>query len=210
MNKERAIAYLALLLSAVALNQSYQATTNSGTKNENCASKEEASLLSARIGDIKQSYEQLSKSVLSLSFDYYASQNKSAVFSPTDTGFQLLNTAYGNLLVSLKNIEKHGNGYSLIFDIGNPTSISIAGLKGRVKWGPKTDWTKYYSEPAYAEDINKKTQSKDFEVLTDIYPGSWNQETIMVGPATEEQIGGITLSNIQSSSVKMRQVHLPH
>ncbi|MDE2028953.1 MAG: DUF3251 domain-containing protein [Alphaproteobacteria bacterium] len=202
MSKDKIVLYIALLLSFAAFSVSYlrSAAVGGGTN-----LKEEIAELSARLNKVDDQYKALSKAVLSLSFDYYTSRNTTASFSPTDTRFQLLSSPYGNLLVSLTNIKKYGDGYKLIFSFGNPTSLIIEGVKGSVKWGPKIDWTRYYSDKAYKSNIDQNTQSKNFAILQDLYPGSWNQEAVVIGPATEEEIGNIVLSNISADSVKMHR-----
>jgi hypothetical protein len=124
-------------------------------------------------------------------------------FNPTSAGFQFINTSYGNLLVSLKNIERLGNGYKLVFHVGNPTSVTITNLKGKISWRPVVDYQKYFADVQYQKDIDQKKRSKDFTVLSPIRPGVWNVVSIPIGPANEETIGEIELDTLDSSTVSM-------
>lgn len=122
-----------------------------------------------------------------------------AKFSSTDPNFRLLKTDYGLLMIALRGTEKSGDGYKLIFDIGNPSSITLSGLKGTITWRPAI---------GTYEEVQKKRRSKDFEVLSDIYPGAWNRVAISIGPATEETIGTIIMGGLSVNAVKMRTINI--
>lgn len=135
-------------------------------------------------------------------------QHNSAGFEISDNSFRIIKSTYGDLLVSLRSVEKYGNGYKLVFDFGNPMALTLVGLKGKITWKPTVDWQKYFSDKTYQDEIDSKTQSKEFEILSDIYPASWNKSVITIAPANEETIGEITIEELVSKTVKMRNLPL--
>jgi hypothetical protein len=130
-------------------------------------------------------------------------QHSQGTFTTTDSSFQLIETSYGRLLVSLQNSEKQGDGYRLSFHFGNPTTMTITDIKGKIVWKPLIDYKKYYTDAVYREDMNKKTREKEFSLTKDLLPGSWNKTSITIGPATEETIGEIELKELSSGAVKL-------
>jgi len=209
MTKEQFFIGLAVCMSAISLLAGVQ---NNSPLTDTSALKIEVDTLKNKLEAQQQAFTNLQSGYYKLAGQFYYTQSKfsSGTFSSTSTGFQLIGTSYGNLLVSLKNVEKFGDGYRLTFSFGNPTSIGISGLKGKITWQPATDYPKYYSDTNYKQEIDQKTHTKDFQVLSELYPGAWNTVSVTIGPANEENIGEIGVGNLEAATVLARSINLPN
>lgn len=83
-----------------------------------------------------------------------------ASFTATDSSYRIINTGIGNVLVALRNVEKMGDGYKLFFQIGNPNSMTLSGLKGKISWRPTVDYKKYYADSKYSAEIDERLTKK--------------------------------------------------
>jgi len=217
MTKEQFFIGLAVCMSALSL---YVVLENTAPQNVGPISSQPATnLLNSEINGLRATLQTQQQTLtdfqtefnkLHSQFLYSQNQFSVGIFSPTDQGFQLIRSTYGNLLVSLVNTEKLGDGYKLTFNFGNPTSMTISGLKGKISWQPTTDYQKYMDDPNYMKEINQKTNSKEFQILSNLLPGAWNTISITIGPANEQTIGEIDISNLQSDQVRMRPIRLPN
>lgn len=153
--------------------------------------------------------QQVLDKIWSIQSKQVAAEHRLAEFMPTAQGYSRISTDLGDVLVSLKNTEKFGDGYKLTFEIGNPMSLTISGLKGKISWGPSIDAEKYNSDSKYKQEIDKNTKIKDFEVLNQLFPGAWNEVKVAVGPAKEDQIGRILVGSFITDKIYMRKVSSP-
>jgi hypothetical protein len=205
--KEQFFVGLAVCISILSL---YRSTIREVPPQNIDSMKAEIENQKTSIDNLKNQINTLSDDFMKFGYDYYTSNASSASFTPTDSTFFPIRTAYGNLMVSLENTEKLGDGYKLIFSFGNPTSMSISDLKGKITWRPRVDYKKYYGDMNYKNEIDQKTHSKEFSVLSDLYPGAWNENSITIGPATEDEIGEISISDLQAPKVSMRTLPRAH
>lgn len=195
MKKETVLSGLALLVASLALLASLQKTETHRPSDPN-----------ADIVALQKDFDSLKTRVNELWIERLFASHKEASFNTTSQGFSLIETQYGNLMVSLKNTEKYGDGYKLTFEIGNPTSLTISGLSGEIEWQPLIDYKRYYDDENYKKETDEKTKSKKFHILSDLYPGAWNVASITIGPASEETIGNITVRDLSSDTIKMRSI----
>ncbi len=153
-------------------------TTANAENNEHSSSD-----IQAMLNQLKSNFDALDK-------DYGKHRSfDTAFFSSTDTNFHIIRTDYGNMLVSLKNVEKFGDGYRLLLALGNPTSMALNGLNGTIWWGG---------------------EKKDFQILSVLEPGAWNEVPITIGPANEKDIGMVVVGDLKTDTVRMRTVRLPN
>lgn len=196
MKTEKGLSILALIFSIFALVQ---------TQDLKSGSPAPAPDEMSRVNDLDKRIVSIEKDLLELNserFDRLLNENTSAGFQTSSQEFRLLKTDFGNLLVSLQNAEKFGDGYKLTFHVGNPTNMTISGVEGIIQWSPAIVKGMNYEQ--FKEKVESRTSSKSFKVSDDIYAGTWNPVTISVGPANEETIGHIVLKDIKTSSIKMR------
>jgi hypothetical protein len=106
-----------------------------------------------------------------------------AIFTPSNTGFQLINTDSGILLVSLKNIEEYADGYKITFSIGNPSTATYSNASITLTYGPKD---KKYNSIDLAHAAKYET-----DINQDLIPGYWNDVQIVLSNAKKEQLNYI-------------------
>lgn len=114
-------------------------------------------------------------------------------FAPSSAGYRQVATDSGVFLVALDKVTPYANGQKLTFRIGNPQSATFRNPTVAVRWGmpsPAVGGMDGNYAKAYAE-WQASLQSKSERLLTDIRPGVWNTVTIVVAPATSEEIGYI-------------------
>ena len=116
--------------------------------------------------------------------------NHMAIFTPSSQGYTPISTAAGNLAVSLKNIEKYANGYKLHFNLGNPTLATFADVQLKVSYNKPFD----VKENTYYDWLKgfKTVENSQITLL----PGRWNNSTIIISPASEQETGTIILEVI--------------
>ncbi len=119
-----------------------------------------------------------------------------AVFTPSSKGYQPLYTDKGNLIISLDELKKYANGYKATFLIGNPNHVTFDGIKLSVHWG------KYLSEKENFTDWQQNLQSEDINIGKTILPGTWNKVTVIMSPATANNVGTILLS-LESDNIDL-------
>jgi hypothetical protein len=123
----------------------------------------------------------------------------SASFDPAKKEFQPVHSGdYGVFLVSLENIQPYANGYRVTFNLGNPMQVSFNGVEMKLRWGP----TRPENWKEWAE-WSKKLQELTQSVPNTLRPGSWNPVTVVIAPATAEQIGVIEVTEISTKTVAL-------
>ena len=108
------------------------------------------------ISQLRNQQYAVSARVLDLEFK----SPEAADFRTTDTSFHVISGPYTNLLVSLKNVEKFGDGYKLMFDFGNPSGVAIVNMQGKIKWHPTIDLSEYGADAKYRQQIDLNTHDK--------------------------------------------------
>ncbi len=108
-----------------------------------------------------------------------------AEFDPQEPKrFQVVKAPVGNIMFVLERLEPYLDGYTVSFRLGNPTSATLNGIKGKIGWGP-------------AFDINKAEtyalKEKAFEDVTSFAPGSWTTFKVSIAPATADQTRRISI-----------------
>ncbi len=106
--------------------------------------------------------------------------NTYSLFTADALGYRAVKTEIGYFVVGLHEIKPYENGYKIIFNVGNPSSLTYEGVRATILWGqtPKSgeapeDWVK-----------SLKTSQQETSKL--ILPGRWNQITFILSPAKPE------------------------
>lgn len=110
---------------------------------------------------------------------------KTAVLSVTEKGYSIAEMSVGSLLISVKDVAPYANGVKVKLNIGNPTSATFPGLKLEVAWANAVPGTKNYDASTY--------QKKDISISSDIKPGMWNTEEIVLAPAKPDQVDYVSI-----------------
>lgn len=127
------------------------------------------------LNSIKDQYHKLSEQVLDFRIENDLSQM--AFFTPDTKSAQPITTNAGIFFISLRNIEKYANGFKLLFQIGNPSSITIESMEIEVIYGPLNNKRKY-----------KITLTKP------ILASQWNDFSVVLAPASENDLAHIAIT----------------
>ena len=123
--------------------------------------------LEQRIAALEAKTDQLNRQVLRLQM----SQNPYEsvwidVSSPG--GYQRVDTTAGFFLIALRDAKPYLDGYKLLLNIGNPSSVTYSGFAMHAHWGVQ--------------------QEKDFSFTQDLRPASWNKVELVIAPAKAEDL----------------------
>lgn len=110
-----------------------------------------------------------------------AIKRDSASFDPQDSKeYQPVDAPTGRMLLVLEKVVPYLDGFTVHLRIGNPSTATYAGMKGKVKWGRALDFNK-------DAEYNKLSE-KEITVTDRLPAGSWTVVTFNVAPATADQI----------------------
>lgn len=124
------------------------------------------------------------------------------VFTPDNKEYTTLHTNVGYFVVSLNSLKKYGNGYRATFNIGNPNAMIFKGIKVEVQWGEA-----YTQDKKFTDWINS-LKLEEIDINKSLLPGVWNKVSVVLSPATANEIGFIRLAlkaNKVSLSADLRE-----
>lgn len=110
---------------------------------------------------------------------------QTAILSVTEKGYSIAEMPVGSLLISVKDVTPYANGVKVKLNIGNPTSATFPGLKLQVAWANAAPSAKSYDASTY--------QKKEISIPSDIKPGMWNTEEIVLAPAKPDQVDYLSI-----------------
>ena len=145
-----------------------------------------AALSSARDTAIDARFGKLETRMRMLEFDKIVRDSAGSVtFDPQDSkNYQGVHSTVGQILFVLERVQPYLDGFTVTFRIGNPTSASLGGIKGKVFWGP------LYGPTTAAEPM----QSKEFDDPIVFAAGSWTNFSLNIAPATAAQVRQIMVT----------------
>jgi hypothetical protein len=113
----------------------------------------------------------------------------SGIMLHTDSqGFQVLNAGPGDFLVSVKSVKPYLTGFKITINVGNPMDAKFSDADLKLQWGQAhvqgTSFANWYS----------KLQTKDKNLTSPLYPGTWTPVTFIVTPATPRDLGYLYLT----------------
>jgi len=146
---------------------------------------------------LQQKIDALDRRVSSLEWDNmigeWSRTNKFVPLSLDDKGYTPVQTTIGQLLISAKSAAPYLDGYKVDFQIGNPQSVTYNGATVTLKWGPLATAVIRTNQVAWAAWQNaQKTKTEDLP--SELLPGHWNDEEIIVTPATTEELRNLKIS----------------
>jgi hypothetical protein len=176
-----------IIIGLLILSGLYAAATNKISEDKS----KEISTLNDQISNIQYRLDRLQVRVDQLFGKDRGGYVDYVVFTPSDKEYATLHANVGYFVVSLDSLKKYGNGYRATFNIGNPNAMIFKGIKVGVQWGEA------YPFKSEEIDINKS-----------LLPGVWNKVSIVLSPATANEIGFIRLAlkaNNVSLSADLRE-----
>ena len=103
-------------------------------------------------------------------------------------GYQRIDTNCGFFLISIKEAKPYLDGYKIILNIGNPSTIVYSGFTLKVKWGKRFEKGEKYA------DWSKSLKEKEEKFTQELRPGVWNKIELVLSPAKPEQLGYLKIS----------------
>ena len=117
--------------------------------------------------------------------------NKSAIFDPTESLFQRVDTEDGafSFLVSIHDIHPFGDGVKVTIHLGNTSTATFNGVKLTIKYGKRRPpevgkWAKWQEE----------RRTKVVDELHNVLPGHWNPITVALPAIASQDFGYLELS----------------
>lgn len=139
--------------------------------------------LSQRVTAVEQKVEHASRIALLLVERATLSAGDEIQIDPTSTGYALLKTAVGQLLVLEPRAEPYLDGYKLRLEIGNPTSAGIVQPTLQVRWPIGGGADVFDGGPErrpFATNASQTTQT--------LFPGSWTVVETILSPCSAVEI----------------------
>ena len=162
-------------------------------------------LLDLKIQEVNNRIEMLSTRIGHLAKQ--RSPYSSIGLDPTEKGYGRIDTASGFFLISVKDTTPYLDGYRVTLEIGNPTSGRYGGFKLKIAWAG--DYPN--QKPGESDDdYNKRTEAwsnsggeKEFSFTDTLYPGAWNTVSLVISPATAQEIRNLTIESMETSNVSL-------
>ena len=158
---------------------------------------EKDSLLTYKINMLEKEVESNADAIFGL--EIRDTMNETIVLDSSTKGYNRIDTEYGYFLISLEEIKPYLDGYKLILDIGNPSTILFKGFKLNAKWGKaynKSDWIDGKDNEnlspygRYSKSLKVKSES----FTKELKPGYWNRAELIISPAKANELGYLELS----------------
>ena len=109
-----------------------------------------------------------------------------ALLDCSSAGYDQVNTPMATFLVACDDATPYLNGFKLNLRIGNLTMATFSAPELRLRWAAELlDFIRDSGSTAVGHTSAKLT--------TDLRPGSWTKATVVVAPATPEQMKNIEL-----------------
>ena len=179
----------------------------------NHQSKEQSSP-SANNGAPKTDIEALQGRVRSLQNDLWrlqarVSRHDSVSLDPTEKGYGRIDTTSGFFLVILNSAEPYIDGYRLQLRIGNPMAARYDGFKLTLSWqNPAPEQKPGESDEQFQkreeEWLKEQPHEKEVSFTETLYPSSWNNVSVVISPASAEQLKTLGISSMETSQIALR------
>jgi len=160
-----------------------------GRRQQQKSEAEDIKQLRKEVDDLKSRVDGLS-----LNFRFSQNRNHTVLLDPAEKGYQRIDSEDGFFLLSTKDVAPYLDGYRLLVEVGNPTTIRYVGFKIKVRWGPtQLDFG----------DNDKTMKRRELAFPATQYPGSWTIVTIPISPATSEEAHNVVIEAIETNTVSL-------
>ena len=112
-------------------------------------------------------------------------------------------------MVILNSAEPYIDGYRLQLRIGNPMAARYDGFKLTLSWQnpapeQKAGESDEESQKRYEEWLKEKPHEKEVSFTETLYPSSWNNVSVVISPASAEQLKTLEISSMETSQIALR------
>ena len=151
--------------------------------------------LSAQVADLKKRTTNLEDqmSLLLSMLQGKQDKNEEVILDPSSLNtYQRIDAGSFQLLVSLESVTPFLNGYKVVIDVGNPSTVKLSNVKVTCKWAKRFDWNN--NSPDAFKRWHDSIRSTEVSVQKTVVSGSWNPVEIVVLPASPEELGYLAIS----------------
>ena len=137
------------------------------------------------------------------------SRYDSVSLDPTEKGYGRIDTRSGFFLVILNSAEPYLDGYRLQLRIGNPVAARYDGFKLTFSWeNPAPEQKPGESDEQFQkreeEWLKEQPHEKEVSFTETLYPSSWNTVSVVISPASAEQLKTLGISSMETSQIALR------
>jgi hypothetical protein len=117
--------------------------------------------------------------------------DESIVFmKPADSGV-FIKTKVAFLTASIDSFRDFGSGSRVTFRIGNPSSVTLKGMRARLEWYVRPD----RGEPEFMSPVL-------YEFLEDLPPGKMTKITILIDDVPASRMLGVRVARVRFSHIE--------
>lgn len=115
-----------------------------------------------------------------------------AEFDPQDQKkYTAIQAPAGVVLAVLEKVEPYLDGFTVSMRIGNPTTASYTGVKGKVRWGRQID--------VKQDEKYNKLSEKEIDLTDSIPSGRWTIVNFNIAPAKSDEVRRIVFEPVFNS-----------
>lgn len=203
MNNRLTFGHLALLICVLFV---ITACSRKTIKTDNRLAATANSATQADVEALRTEIRALRRQIFKLSSK--ASQYESVALDPTEKGYGRIDTTSGFFLILVRDAKPYLDGYRISLAVGNPSSARYDGFKMKLSWhAPLPEQKPGESDDQYSKRMDQWSQSeheKEFSSIETLQPASWNPITIVVSPATAEEIKMLQIDSMETDRVLLK------
>ena len=176
------------------------AACDSGSSARNLEVERTVQAQATQIQALEGRIEQLENKVAEL--NWLKVRFNSAIFDPSDQGFERLDSSVGTFAISIQEVSAHADGVRVRLHVGNLSTATVGGGKFKAKWGsrqPKMGEKGWISKYQAWE---KSLLQKDISFTEDLRPGTWNNVTLILPGVPPEKFGHLELQ-METTQIKL-------
>jgi hypothetical protein len=147
--------------------------------------RREVERLEKRIERLHDQMEKRAEVLQGYIYDLAAAQPPAvAALEPGNPAYSRIEASGATFLVSLDKVAPYADGQRVTISIGNPSAVTFRDPKLRVEWGRRFSGG---DRDSWRGGLKSKSET----ILKGLRPGSWNPVTVVLSPATPEEVGYI-------------------
>ncbi len=117
-------------------------------------------------------------------------------------GYKRIDTSSGIFLISLEEVKPYLDGYKVILDLGNTSSVIYSGFTLKAKWGRRYDYSVTQPDQLEYDKWIKSLQKKEVSFTNELKPASWNKVELILSPVKPEEFDYLEIS-METDIVKL-------
>jgi hypothetical protein len=111
-----------------------------------------------------------------------------------DSGFSVIDTAYGKVTVRLMSVKAEGAGSRVRIKLGNPLNATLTDIGIFTKWGAVNE---------KGEVIEPPLGEKYIKLEGDLPPGRWTERSFVIDGAKPDKLGYVRMDYLNAEGVSL-------